>query len=375
LSRFKAELKGIVALVAVAGVVVVALLAVTGRINIGLPGLRGPAPAVDKIAFISDRGGQSDLWLMNADGSDPVRLTNDKYLESCPTWNSRGTGLFYVSNKPGTPQVFEIGPDGRGSRQITLTAGGKSSLTVNSRGQIAFVALGKVFLVSGSEAELVLPTAEQQNEQMTASSGALYETPWPYKVALLCPTTGALATVQDKATSHYLEPQYLPAVGDEPEAILDDLGDAVVGERVDIAWQKRGTRLAVAVLGGPRPGLYVTQPSSAVASLVLPASKAGVLPSEPDWSPNGEWIAFVGLKKDSTTKGLFITRRGGKHVREIVAGSVHRPRWSPSGKSILYELIGAKQSDLWTIETNSKKMRNLTNGMGNNSQGEWSPTK
>ena len=355
-----------------------ALLAITGKVNVGLPGLRGPAPAVDKIAFISDRGGQTDLWLMNADGSDPVRLTDDEYLESCPTWNSRGTGLFYVSNKPGTPQIFEIYPDGRGARQITLAAGGESSLTVNGRGQIAFVALGKVLLVSGGQAELLLPTADQQsdqqNEQMKESPGGLYETPWPYKAAYLCPTAGALAAVQEKTIRgyYYQEPQYLGVVGDEPQPIEDDVGDAVLGGKVDIAWEKHGTRLAVAVSEGPRAGLYVTQPSSATASLALSASKTGVFPSEPDWSPDGEWIAFAGLNQDGTPKGLFISRAGGKPIREIVAGA-RRPKWSPSGRFILYERPSGKGTELWTVEVKSLKKRNLTNGMGDNSQGEWSP--
>ena len=35
--------------------------------------------ADDKIAFISDREGHGDVWIMNADGSDLVNLTQGQY--------------------------------------------------------------------------------------------------------------------------------------------------------------------------------------------------------------------------------------------------------------------------------------------------------
>ena len=35
----------------------------------------GWGQADGKIAFISDRAGHGDVWIMNVDGSDPVNLT------------------------------------------------------------------------------------------------------------------------------------------------------------------------------------------------------------------------------------------------------------------------------------------------------------
>ena len=39
----------------------------------------GWGQANGKIAFISNREGPSDVWIMNADGSDPVNLTQGQY--------------------------------------------------------------------------------------------------------------------------------------------------------------------------------------------------------------------------------------------------------------------------------------------------------
>jgi Tol biopolymer transport system component len=48
----------------------------------------GPAwsPDNEKIFFYSDRGGNVDLWMFDADGSDPVQLTDDEYYDAYPDY-------------------------------------------------------------------------------------------------------------------------------------------------------------------------------------------------------------------------------------------------------------------------------------------------
>lgn len=46
----------------------------------GLPGV---------IAFVSDRDGNAEIYLMNADGSDPTNLTKNPASDSGPSWLPR----------------------------------------------------------------------------------------------------------------------------------------------------------------------------------------------------------------------------------------------------------------------------------------------
>ena len=49
------------------------------------------SPDGTKIAFISDRGGADNLWIMNADGSNPRAVTEEKeHLVHNPSWNPDG---------------------------------------------------------------------------------------------------------------------------------------------------------------------------------------------------------------------------------------------------------------------------------------------
>lgn len=44
------------------------------------------SPDGGKIFFYSDRSGNFDLWMINADGTDPVQLTDDEYYDAYPDY-------------------------------------------------------------------------------------------------------------------------------------------------------------------------------------------------------------------------------------------------------------------------------------------------
>ena len=57
----------------------------------------GWGQADGKIAFTSWREGSGDVWIMNADGSDPVNLTQGRYCAS-PAWSPDGTKIAYIGD-------------------------------------------------------------------------------------------------------------------------------------------------------------------------------------------------------------------------------------------------------------------------------------
>ena len=57
----------------------------------------GWGQADGKIAFTSLREGYFDVWIMNADGSDPVNLTQGRHCAS-PAWSPDGTKIAYIGD-------------------------------------------------------------------------------------------------------------------------------------------------------------------------------------------------------------------------------------------------------------------------------------
>jgi dipeptidyl aminopeptidase/acylaminoacyl peptidase len=89
----------------------------------------GALPAAAKppqglIIFQSDRGGQTDLWTMRPDGSNQVRLTNDKIEDVFPTWSPDGKKIAWTRGgalDPGA-ELWIMNADGTGKRQITFNS-------------------------------------------------------------------------------------------------------------------------------------------------------------------------------------------------------------------------------------------------------------
>ena len=56
------------------------------------------SPDGSEIAFQSDRGGDSNIWITSSEGGKPWRLTNDRSFQ--PSWPPDGEWIVYASNRP-----------------------------------------------------------------------------------------------------------------------------------------------------------------------------------------------------------------------------------------------------------------------------------
>lgn len=72
-----------------------------------------------RIVYSSATGGNTDIWVMEADGSGQRRLTNDRASDFLPTVSPDGRHIVFLSTRTGVQQLWKMEIDGRNQTQLT----------------------------------------------------------------------------------------------------------------------------------------------------------------------------------------------------------------------------------------------------------------
>ncbi len=86
-----------------------------------LPPTDTAVPLQNKIIFQSDRDGDFDIYIMNADGSNQINLTNNSAEDNYPVVSLDGSRVLFESNRDGNWEVYVMNSDGSDQRRLTNT--------------------------------------------------------------------------------------------------------------------------------------------------------------------------------------------------------------------------------------------------------------
>jgi len=127
---------------------------------------------VVRAADLDANKGRTDLWLLELDRPEPRRLTTHPESDSSPRWVPDGSGLYFLSGRSGSQQVWYLPLDRAGeARPITELPVGVGNLVVAADGdRLAFTA--EVFPEAKTLQETADRLEERENDKTT---GQLYD--------------------------------------------------------------------------------------------------------------------------------------------------------------------------------------------------------
>lgn len=77
------------------------------------------SPDGQQVVYMSEREGNRDLYIMDLNGNDLVRLTDDPTYDYEPAWSPDGSQIAFVSRRTGDSEIYVMDADGSNVRQLT----------------------------------------------------------------------------------------------------------------------------------------------------------------------------------------------------------------------------------------------------------------
>jgi TolB protein len=307
------------------------------------------SPDGRKLAFVSRRDGNAEIYVMNADGSAQENLTRQPASDSHPSWSRDGRKLAFVSRRDGNSDIYVMNADGSGLRNLTRARGDDLDPAWSPDGRaIAFVRtifLGKC--VPGrcdAITYLYVVNADGSGLRRLTTDPHVSNPSWSADGKTI--RYGGYLVYADGSGRKKL-----------PEArIWTNRNIAIDG-----VWSPDGQRIAaVSVANSPsradptKLGLWVTNADGSNARRVAAKATDG----DPAWSPDGRRIAFRGLGIGPVNSDLYVVNADGSGLRRLTrnAAKLRWFAWSPDGRSIAF----LRSGEVYIVNADGSGERRLT---------------
>jgi Tol biopolymer transport system component len=358
------------------------------------------SPDGTRIAFARGNGGflsgtdigniaPSSIWVMNADGGTPARISDETHLNTSPTWTSDGDVLF-ISNMGGARDIYLQRLRGdltqRGTPVRITTGLNPHTISISGDGKVlaysAFTTTSNVWTTTGAGS----PTANALAAKPVTTGNQTVE------YGSVSPDGKWL--VYDTNVSGNQEIFRVPLAGGDPEQLtrngFDDFhpswsadGSEIVfyslqnGNRDIYAMNADGTNVQPVYVGPGEQRLPVWLGTNEIIYLVFPdsvfkATRAGKKWSAPQllasggiapsmFSPDGKWR--IKVEKD----GPYVSAADGSNRqpitlknKELLSSIAGAGPWSSDSRHFYAALREADgTSSIWQIPINGDEERQL----------------
>ena len=275
------------------------------------------SPDGTRIAFVSDRIGNQKIYVMNADGTNPVQLAQGDGHDQSPAWSPDGTKIAFVSSPTGDNEIYAMNTDGTNPVRLTQSNHGGDSPTWSPDGT-------KIVFVSNREGdnEIYVMNADGTNlVRLTQNAGHDRSPAWS-------PDGTKIAFVSNREGDN--EIYAMNADGTNLVRLTRSRDD-----EHSPRWSPDGTTIAFVSNRDGESEIYVMNADGTNLVRLTQSNHGG---DSPAWSPDGTKIAFQSYRRAGNNEIYVMNADGTNLVRLTQSyGYDGFPAWSPDGTKIAFQ--------------------------------------
>ena len=273
--------------------------------------LMGVVDAQAQIAFSSEREGNREIYVMNADGKNQQRLTNNRHEDWSPSWLPDGKRIVFVSDRDGHPDIIP--------------------------GWFTY--------------EIYVMDADGGNQQNLTNN------PADDKFPSWSPDGKQIVFQSDRVDFRNPEIYVMDADGGNQRRLTENRADDW-----QPSWSPDGNRIAFASVreGHFNFEIYVMDADGGNQRRLTENLKNDWFPS---WSPDGKRIAFASDRKgDLANFEIYVMDADGGNQRRLTENRADDlyPTWSPDGERIAFMSERDGNMEIYVMDNDGGNPQNLT---------------
>jgi TolB protein len=266
-------------------------------------------PFTGKIAFVSKRTGNKEIYLMDYDGRNVQQVTKNKSINLNPDFFPNGREIIYTTYKNRNPDLYRRELTTGAEAKVSTQRGLNITAAVAPSGDRIALAMSK-----DGHSQIYLITPQGKQVARLTNSNALEVSPtWS-------PDGKRIAFVSDRLG--------------KPQIFVMDADGATVRRlttsgsyNVEPRWSPKGDKIAYCRQTGGGFQIFLTSPDGGDSSQITSEGNN----EHPRWSPDGRFITFSSRRGGK--EALYVMRADGTGQVKVSrnGGNDTHPVWSPRG--------------------------------------------
>jgi Tol biopolymer transport system component len=258
------------------------------------------SPDGKRIAFYSERDGNAELYVMNADGSEQRRLTRTPADEGYPSWSPDGRTISFDTDRDGNFEIYAMDAGGGNERRLTSSPSSDVSASWSPDGS-RIVFMSNRDGARQSEFDIyAMPASGGEVARLTRTGSSWFPTYAPDGATLAFHVGRDVHLMRTSGSDSLTRLTTDPANGMYP------------------SWSRDGSRLAFMSWRNGRTEIFTMAADGSDQRMIvsMPAGDA----IDPRFSPDGSRIVFVhvpGGMQNGTERSIWVVNADGTGLTRL----------------------------------------------------------